>query len=140
MTRLICDASVLFKLLVAEEDTDIAKSLASHYQLCVPEIVFAEIANALWARVRDRRLEASNAGSLIENFLIMPLDVKPLRRLISRALSIARDLDHPIYDCLYLALAEDIAAPLVTADRRFAGAVQRSSFRGAEVRMLAEIV
>ncbi len=29
------------------------------------------------------------------------------------------DLDHPIYDCIYLALARQRRLPLITADKRF---------------------
>ncbi len=32
-------------------------------------------------------------------------------------------LDHPVYDCVYLALAHRIGATVVTADRRFMSAV-----------------
>ena len=38
------------------------------------------------------------------------------------ALRLALLLDHPIYDCLYLALALQTHPPLVTADRRFVAA------------------
>jgi predicted nucleic acid-binding protein len=34
-----------------------------------------------------------------------------------RALEVAGRLDHPVYDCLYLALAEAHGAGLATADR-----------------------
>jgi len=39
-------------------------------------------------------------------------------RLASRAFGLARRLDHPAYDCLYLALAELERTHVVTADRR----------------------
>jgi predicted nucleic acid-binding protein len=35
-----------------------------------------------------------------------------------RALAIAIELRHPVYDCFYLALAERNTSPLVTADER----------------------
>jgi predicted nucleic acid-binding protein len=38
--------------------------------------------------------------------------------------AIARDLDHPDYDCFYLALAEQRQATLVTADRRLLNRVR----------------
>jgi predicted nucleic acid-binding protein len=44
--------------------------------------------------------------------------------LLDRAFSLSLDLDHPIYDCLYLALALDTDARLVTADRRFTRVVR----------------
>ena len=43
----------------------------------------------------------------------------PTARLIERALELALFLDHPIYDCLYLACAESLDKVLVTADERF---------------------
>lgn len=42
------------------------------------------------------------------------------------ALDLATRLDHPVYDCLYLALALDRGAALATADRRFAAAITRA--------------
>jgi predicted nucleic acid-binding protein len=38
--------------------------------------------------------------------------------LAQQALELARTLDHPTYDCLYVALALREEATLVTADRR----------------------
>ena len=39
--------------------------------------------------------------------------------LVERALHLAHEIDHPLYNCLYLATAEAIAATVATADRRF---------------------
>ena len=44
--------------------------------------------------------------------------VEPDRHLQAEALALACHLDHPVYDCLYLALARREAATLITADRR----------------------
>jgi predicted nucleic acid-binding protein len=38
--------------------------------------------------------------------------------------AISRALDHPVYDCFYLALAEDRHATLVTADGRLLNRLQ----------------
>jgi predicted nucleic acid-binding protein len=50
------------------------------------------------------------------------------------ALGLALLLDHPIYDRLYLALALQTHAPLVTADRRFGAAI------GPHERLAASVV
>ncbi len=42
----------------------------------------------------------------------------PIEELASRAAEIMIELTHPIYDCLYLALAERERAPLITVDKR----------------------
>jgi predicted nucleic acid-binding protein len=44
------------------------------------------------------------------------------------------ELDHPVYDCFYLALAERERAPLISADKRLLAAAQRS--KAIEVRPL----
>jgi predicted nucleic acid-binding protein len=48
--------------------------------------------------------------------------------LAPRAVAIAGQLDHPVYDCLYLALAEAEQADLFTADTRLIGKVQATSW------------
>ncbi len=44
--------------------------------------------------------------------------IEPDRHLQVEALAMACHLNHPVYDCLYLALARREAATLLTADRR----------------------
>jgi predicted nucleic acid-binding protein len=53
-------------------------------------------------------------------------------RLSARAFTLARELDHPVSDCLYLALAEVEDARLVTADQRLL-----TRLRGSEWQVLA---
>jgi predicted nucleic acid-binding protein len=44
--------------------------------------------------------------------------IEPDRHLQVEALALACHLNHPVYDCLYLALARREAAFLLTADQR----------------------
>ena len=44
--------------------------------------------------------------------------IEPHCHLQAEALALACHLDHPVYDCLYLALARREAALLLTADQR----------------------
>ena len=48
--------------------------------------------------------------------------------LADRALAIALDLRHPVYDCFYLALAEARGSRLVTADDRLLRVCARTPF------------
>jgi predicted nucleic acid-binding protein len=48
---------------------------------------------------------------------ICPL-LLPIEDLVQRALELAIDSQHPVYDCLYVALAEELPGDLVTADER----------------------
>ena len=59
-----------------------------------------------------------------------PIVYRPLRPLASSAAALARALDHPVYDCFYLALAEAENVPLVTADRRLMAALRTTPLAG----------
>jgi predicted nucleic acid-binding protein len=54
---------------------------------------------------------------------------------MSDAVSLATELDHPVYDCFYLALAQRLDVPLGTADRAFWRMVRRRR-PGAKIRLL----
>lgn len=58
----------------------------------------------------------------------------PLGDLAGRATEIAIELNHPIYDCFYLALAERERAPIVSADAKLLGAAKK--MKGIEGRKL----
>jgi len=53
----------------------------------------------------------------------------PTEALLVRAYALAHRLDHPAYDCLYLALAEQEAVSLITEDQRLLKAVSGTELR-----------
>ena len=55
----------------------------------------------------------------------------PSAELVAHASAIAFEIDHPVYDCLYLACAEVEGAPLVTADGKLRDAAQ--AYPGVDV-------
>ncbi|HEY5047864.1 MAG TPA: type II toxin-antitoxin system VapC family toxin [Rhizomicrobium sp.] len=54
--------------------------------------------------------------------------IVPLRILAARAGEIAVELDHPVYDAFYIALAEQEHCVLVTADDRLFRKTRRTPF------------
>lgn len=116
---LVIDASVLVPLLVAEAGSTAARAVAAaEPDLLAPELILAETLNVLWKKQRLGQIEDEariEAVGLIGPPLLALTPTPPLGR---RASALARELDHPAYDCLYLALAEREAVPLVTDDRR----------------------
>ena len=63
------------------------------------------------------------------------IDLCPIHDLAERAMQITFEIDHPVYDCLYLACAEITDSDLITADKRFADkAAER--LPGARVRYI----
>ena len=107
--------------------------------LLAPALIYIEVANALWSAVRRQRLlpeEAADALDLITR--------APLRQgaedasLAQRALQLSLLLDHPVYDCSYLALAMRHKVPVVTADRRFVRAAAAVPEAAPFVRLLGD--
>ena len=67
-------------------------------------------------------MKSPTRGPYFDELVNLP-EIVTLHRgdeLIDRAAEIAVEIDHPVYDCLYLACAEATASALITADRRFA--------------------
>ena len=123
MSPIVVDASAAIKWVVEEEGSDAAAAL-SRQELLAPSLVMAECANALWAKARRGELTASEVIERIQILFEAPVELVPLESLIEPAAELALKLDHPIYDCLYLALARQRSGFVVTADRRFVNAVQ----------------
>jgi predicted nucleic acid-binding protein len=86
----------------------------------------AELANAMWVKVRRNELDTSRAFEALDIVRGQTrLQLRPFTPLIPRAFELAQELNHSPYDCVYLALAESLDMPLVTADQRFATVASR---------------
>lgn len=118
MKRLVVDASVAIKWVVEEPGTAEALALR-RYRLSAPDLLIPECANILWKKARRQEMsadEASLAARLLEH---ADVELTPMRRLLEPATRLAIQLDHPAYDCLYLALAQFTGCSFVTADAKF---------------------
>jgi predicted nucleic acid-binding protein len=124
---MIVDASVAIKWLVPEEDSELATQLLLIDGLTAPELIAAEMANAIWKKQRKGEFTGvpESLGTILR-----ALDVlEPLAPLAHRAAEIAIELDHPAYDCFYLALAEATGERIVTADQRLMNKVTGTVYR-----------
>ena len=120
MTRLVVDASVAVKWFVPEVHGEAAKRfLDPNHELLAPELIWAELGNALWKKRRRGEIDATAARRMFMDFKRYPLTTFPLANLAEAAWDIAERLDRSVYDSFYLALAEDQRSRLVTADRKF---------------------
>ena len=116
---LVIDVSIAVKWVVEEEGTPQALALRQQTKLIAPELLVAECANILWKKAA--RGELSKEEALLAAKLLQSAEVEllPMRSLFETATSLAIELDHPAYDCIYLALAVENDCPFVTADDRF---------------------
>jgi len=128
---IVVDASVALKWVIPEVLSDRADSLRGRGdRLLAPDLLLPEAANALWKKLMRREITAREASQAMDLLMVSGLDLRPSAPLVGRALALARRLRHPVYDCVYLALAQAEGATLVTADHRLR---LRSKSRGAHV-------
>ena len=131
MTTLVIDASVALKWFIEEEGTNEAAALLhSPASLIAPDLVVAECLNAAWKAWRCGAMTAEQQDRAVALLPSLFDALVPQASLAPRAAVIARTLDHPAYDCLYLALAEQRAGTLVTADRRLLARIAGTPWSG----------
>jgi predicted nucleic acid-binding protein len=131
---LVVDASVAVLWTLEQPGSDRAAALSAEDGLIAPSLIVAEIGNAVWKAVRRGDLPSEHALTAVDIALGPLHELKPAEELRGRALELAIELDHPIYDCFYLALAERERVPLVCADARLRDKAKR--LQGIEIRAL----
>lgn len=122
--RYVLDASVAVKLAIAEPDSHLAEPLLQA-ELHAPDLMYAEVANIIWKKLTRGDLSDMMAAQALDAIGQLRLSVVPSKNLLADALWLARATGHPAYDMFYVALAQDLSAPLVTADRRLADKVRQ---------------
>ncbi len=119
---LVLDASVALKFLVEEPGTAEALSLLDRPDKRIaPDWIAVELAGALWNKVKYSKLLAIHAERSLEEFPRYFHRLVPCQPLIGDTFRLSIRLQHPVYDCLYLSLAMNEGARLVTADKEFYG-------------------
>jgi len=135
----VIDASVAVKWFVRESLHDEALRLLEHRDRFVaPELIVSEVTNIAWKKVVRKEISHEQT-----RFIVVAISqyIPTLRRsveLSERALELALTLNHPVYDCLYLACAEGVGGTLITADRKLHQSVQGSEFESL-ITYLADI-
>jgi predicted nucleic acid-binding protein len=132
---LVVDASVALKWVLAEPGQDAADALLDE-DLIAPSLWLLEAANALWRRSLRGELSAGEAEERLSELFNAPVTSIPIEDDLAMAAALARRLGHPVYDCLYLALAVREQTQVVTADRRFWTIAQAAPDLAGRVRLL----
>jgi predicted nucleic acid-binding protein len=132
---LVIDASVALKWVLDEPGKDAADALLDE-DLIAPSLWLLESANALWRRARRGEITAAQADDRLATLFDAPVTNTAIEDDLPSATALASSLNHPVYDCLYLALALREDSHVVTADVRFHAAVAQSSALAGRVRLL----
>jgi predicted nucleic acid-binding protein len=113
----VIDSSALVALFTDAGDLGewVARSIAGA-ALSAPQLVQFECANILRRKERSGEIDASAAALAHADLLALPVKLWPYSLLAERAWQLRKHVT--VYDAAYVALAELIAAPLVTLDQR----------------------
>lgn len=130
---IVIDTSVAIKWIIDEEGSEEALALQGS-DMVAPALFRIEAGNVLRTMSVRNQVSEAQAQELFIFLQTAPVVIvdhdKALER---RALQLALALQHPIYDCVYLALAERMDRQLVTADRRFVRALSETEHRNRAV-------
>lgn len=127
---LVVDASVACKWFVEEAGSEGAAALLAGEELIAPDLILAEVGNALWRKLRMGQVTLVQAVDAVAALAGFFDDLVSGTRLATRAFAVAEMLGHPVYDCFYLALAEQSDTRLVTADARLLARLARTEWAG----------
>jgi predicted nucleic acid-binding protein len=127
--RHVLDSSVGFKWVVPEADTDKAIRLRDDYrnaavELLSPDVFPIEIAHALTRAERQGRVTPAQGALALADMLALLPHLRASLPLLPRAYEISSRMRVGVYDCLYIALAEQEGCTFITADDRLVRTLQ----------------
>jgi len=124
----VLDASAALALVLPDE-AGTAAAVERHLgraRVLVPAIWHLEVGNALLVAVRRGRMRAEEAQEALDLLASLPIEAAELSpwESLREAWSLALGHGLTVYDAAYLALAGERRLPLLTLDRRLAGAAR----------------
>jgi len=125
----VIDCSAMIELLAAKTHTGdaIARRVTAAQILYAPYVLDGEVISALLGLMRGQRISEQQADDALSSYSAFPVDRQDVLPLWPRLKSLHDNLS--AYDAQYVALAEALHVPLVTADAR----VKRSGAARCEV-------
>lgn len=122
----VVDASIAVLWFAKETDRwGAERLLQTEASLLAPDLMAAGATNAWWKKVRRGEMEMVDLEQAVTNLLALGIAWTPSAVLLRPAARLANELGHPVYDCLYFAVAAAHSASLATADERLRRAAER---------------
>jgi predicted nucleic acid-binding protein len=131
VSLVVVDASVAVKWFLPEKgETLVSQAVAllnayddDQARFVVPDLFYVETASAIWKAVRAGRVSRAFGDQALVLLMQREFPTVSTLKLLDRAFQIAADYGRTVYDSLYVALAVQTSAQLITADERLANAL-----------------
>jgi predicted nucleic acid-binding protein len=114
---IVCDASAALAGLLNDGE---ARRLLAGERLHAPHLIDSEITSALRRQVRAQRLSAAQGWHALDTWRHLAMTRHAVHALLDRIWDLRDSVS--AYHASYVALAEALDCPLVTADARLSGA------------------
>jgi predicted nucleic acid-binding protein len=124
----VVDASVAAKWFIKESGRDQALRVLDMTVRHAPDLIITEIGNVAWKKALRGEVTSDQARFICASVPRYFVDLHRPEALVERAITIALQLRHPVYDCVYLACAERVGCSLITADQRLLAATDCTDF------------
>jgi predicted nucleic acid-binding protein len=125
---IVVDTSLALQWVLDEPDSDRADWLLRAQPLAAPDILLVEAANVIGKKIRKSQIGLQQGVAGLDFIRFHVAHLVPSSTLVERGLALSVELNHPVYDCIFLACAEQLGAPLATRDAPFAAKVQQSAY------------
>ena len=136
---IVVDANVAVHWTIESSLSDQAERLLrSGVPLIAPDLIIVEVTNAFYFTIRERTDRVVRALDGLEFLPRWFSELVPAATLRHRAMAYCMELEHPAYDCFYLALAESRRIRLVTTDERFLRKVKNAGIYAQSIVHLAD--
>ena len=127
--KYVLDSNIGVKWILAEDLSEKARGFRDEFiqglhELLAPDVFLVEAAHALTRAQRQGRITPAEVKTFMGDLLTTPPQLHPYPPLLGRAIEISVQARHGVYDCLYVALAEQEACELLTADARLINNLQ----------------
>jgi len=117
----VVDASLVIKWFVPEVDSEAARRwLDAQHDYVAPDLLFPEIGNTVWKKVRRGELSPDEGQQLVIDLSVIAVEAISMRGLLPDAHALALRAGITVYDATYLALAVRLETQVITGDDRFA--------------------
>jgi len=133
--RYVVDAGVGVSLVITGQFSNQAQALFAHLttnppaQLYVPDLFYIECTNVLWKQLRWAGYPTLQARGDLKNISALALRNVSTAELMVGAFEIAAAHNISAYDACYVALSQQVRAPLITADAKLVRTLAQTHYK-----------